>query len=187
MTERPDIENSTLSRRGLLVAGAGALAGLVLAACSSSSRGNTSAPPGSAAATDFSQRFAKYQPADEPNGDLVKVVWPDYVTAAGPEVNSLYEFQITHGELMRYMPCFCGCGQTSGHRSNRDCFIKAVHPDGTVEFDQMAPTCDICLGVASQAREMLGQGSTPRAIRTAVDRKYADKISQSTPTPYPPA
>ena len=38
------------------------------------------------------------------------------------------------------MPCFCGCGQTAGHRNNRDCYVAAVHPDGTVELDSMAPT-----------------------------------------------
>jgi hypothetical protein len=52
-------------------------------------------------ATDFSARFAGYKPAPEPNGKLAKVIWPDFVTRAGPEVKRLYEFQITHGELMR--------------------------------------------------------------------------------------
>jgi hypothetical protein len=34
--------------------------------------------------------------------------------------------------------------------------------------------------------QLLGQGKTPREIRAAVDRTYADKIDSSTPTPYPP-
>lgn len=89
---------------------------------------------------DFSARFAKYKAAPEPNGDLAKVVWPSYVTDAGPEVKRLYEFQITHGELMRYMPCFCGCGAFAGHRSNRDCYVRLVNHDGSVVFDDMAPT-----------------------------------------------
>jgi hypothetical protein len=57
-----------------------------------------------------------------------------------PEVKRLYEFQIVNGPLMRYMPCFCGCGQTAEHRGNRDCYVKAVNPDGSVVFDSMAPT-----------------------------------------------
>ena len=89
---------------------------------------------------DVAARFAGYQAADEPNGDLGKVVWPDFVIQAGPEVQQLYAFQVTHGDLMRYMPCFCGCGQSDGHRNNRDCYIKAVNPDGSVVFDTMAPT-----------------------------------------------
>ena len=85
-------------------------------------------------------RFAQYEPAPEPNGDLDKVVWPDYVLNAPPEVKRLYEFQVTHGQLMRYIPCFCGCGRNNGHRSNRDCYVRRVNPDGSVVFDSMAPT-----------------------------------------------
>ena len=92
------------------------------------------------AAAGFAPRFAAYEPATEPNGDLSKVVWPDYVLRAGPEVKRLYEFQVTHGELMRYMPCFCGCFDEDGHRSNRDCYVERVNRDGSVVFDSMAPT-----------------------------------------------
>jgi hypothetical protein len=91
-------------------------------------------------AVDVAARFAAFAPADEPNGDLSTVVWPAFVTEADPEVQRLYAFQIEHGELMRYMPCFCGCGQSAGHRSNRDCYVQAVNPDGSVVLDAMAPT-----------------------------------------------
>ena len=94
----------------------------------------------SEATEDFSARFAGYEAAPEPDGDLSKVVWPDYVLDGGPEVKRLYEFQVTHGALMRYMPCFCGCGRNAGHRSNRDCYVRQINPDGSVVFDSMAPT-----------------------------------------------
>jgi hypothetical protein len=35
--------------------------------------------------------------------------------------------------------------------------------------------------------QMLKEGLSPRAIRRAVDTKYADQIDAATPTPYPPA
>lgn len=88
----------------------------------------------------FSARFARYEAAPEPDGDLSKVVWPDFVVQAGADVQRLYEFQVTNGELMRYMPCFCGCGGEAGHRSNRDCYVIRVNADGSVVFDPMAPT-----------------------------------------------
>lgn len=88
---------------------------------------------------DVSARFASFEPADEPNGDLSKVVWPEWLAQFDPEVKSLYAFQIVNGPLMRYMPCFCGCGG-DGHRSNRDCYVNAVNSDGSVVFDSMAPT-----------------------------------------------
>lgn len=91
-----------------------------------------------AASEDFSARFAEFEPADEPNGDLSKVEWQSFVTDG--EVRSLYEFQITHGELMRYMPCCCGCGGDAGHHNNRDCYVREVRADGSVVLDSMAPT-----------------------------------------------
>jgi hypothetical protein len=34
---------------------------------------------------------------------------------------------------------------------------------------------------------MLNEGKSPRQMRAAIDREYADKIDAATPTPYPPA
>jgi hypothetical protein len=68
------------------------------------------------------------------------VVWPDFVTDAGPEVRRLYEFQITNGEVTRYMPCLCGCGQNDGHRNNRHCYVQHVNADGSVVLESIAPT-----------------------------------------------
>jgi hypothetical protein len=89
---------------------------------------------------DFSARFVAFPVADEPNADPAKVAWPDWITRAGGDVKRLYEFQLANGELMRYMPCFCGCGRTSAHKSNRDCYVREVRSDGSVVFDDMAPT-----------------------------------------------
>ncbi len=89
---------------------------------------------------DYSARFAEFAAADEPNGDLSKVVWPEWMAQFDPEVKRLYEFQILNGPLMRYMPCFCGCHLVDGHQNNRDCYVKSINPDGSVVFDSMAPT-----------------------------------------------
>ena len=116
--------------------------GLVALVAASCGGDDQQATPTTTAAQQagFESRFAQYEPASEPNGNLDKVVWPDYVLNAPPEVKELYEFQVTHGELMRWMPCFCDCGRTAGHRSNRDCYIRRVNADGSVVFDPMAPT-----------------------------------------------
>lgn len=124
-------------RQVLQATSLGALAVLAAACGRRDDAGRTTATAGT---TDYAARFAGYQAADEPNGDLAKVVWPDFVTQAGPEVQQLYAFQVTHGDLMRYIPCFCGCGQSDGHRNNRDCYVAAVNADGSVVFDAMAPT-----------------------------------------------
>jgi hypothetical protein len=43
------------------------------------------------------------------------------------------------------------------------------------------------MGVTRDVMQMDAKGMNPRAIRTAIDRKYADLIESATPTPYPPA
>ena len=123
-----------VTRRSFIAMGVTAVAAGV-ASCSSGSGGRSGGKP-----ADLPRWFAKYSPADEPDADPSKVRWPDFVVEAGGDVRELYEFQLTHGDLMRYMPCFCGCGQNAGHRNNRDCYIKQVNADGSVVFDSMAPT-----------------------------------------------
>lgn len=146
---------SPITRRTLIrLAGLGAV-GLIIAACDNSvggggstgapttgSQGSTGSqgnPPTGDGLTDFSPRFAAYEAADEPNADPSKVVWPDFVPA-GSEARTLYEFQLVNGDLMKYIPCFCGCFKEDQHRNNRDCYIKTVNADGSVVFDDMAPT-----------------------------------------------
>ena len=131
------------SRRWLVSAVGLTTAGAVLTACGGADQetaSNTESEAETTTPTDFAARFAAFEPAEEPNGDLAQVVWPAFVTAAGAEIQSLYAFQVEHGHIMRYMPCFCGCHFEDGHRNNRDCYVEAVHPDGAVTFDPMAPT-----------------------------------------------
>lgn len=122
-----------MQRRDFLFSSVAVSAGWVAAACGGDRSTATSG-------RGLVARFARYSVAYEPNADLSKVVWPSFVTGATPEVKTLYEFQLTHGELMRYMPCFCGCGQTAGHKSNRDCYVQKVNVDGSAVLDSMAPT-----------------------------------------------
>jgi hypothetical protein len=110
-----------VSRRDVVRAALLGAGGLVLAACGGDRPGTQTQVP---------QRL---------NADLAKVQWPAFVTAAGGDVRRLYEFQLTHGELMRYIPCFCGCG-ASGHTSNHSCFVRSVAADGGAVLDDMAPT-----------------------------------------------
>jgi hypothetical protein len=126
----------SMSRRRVAALIAAGAAGTLLTACG----GVAGTPQREPAANDFAARFAGFAAADEPNGDLTKVVWPDFVLRAGGDVRVLYEFQVVNGDLMRYIPCFCGCNRSDGHRNNRDCYVESVNPDGSVVFDAMAPT-----------------------------------------------
>lgn len=59
--------------------------------------------------------------------------------AAGADTQRLYRYAVDHGDELQYMPCFCGCFRF-GHKSNRDCYVKAFNADGTVTFTSHAAT-----------------------------------------------
>ena len=46
------------------------------------------------------------------------------------ETATLYRFAKERGDVLRWIPCTCGCA-TLGHTSNRSCYIKAEAGDRT--------------------------------------------------------
>ena len=74
-------------------------------------------------------------------GDQVQTLPRGQVpTFAGTgEIRGLYRYAVEHGDELQYIPCFCGCGRF-GHTSNRDCYVKAFNPDGTLTFTSHAAT-----------------------------------------------
>jgi hypothetical protein len=130
-----------ITRRRLIYGAGATTATIMLAGCGGSETVSTQPndTAGDDVALDYEPMFADYEASDEPDGDPDMVVWPEFVLGADPEIQELYAFHVTSGELMRYMPCFCGC-TGSGHRNNRDCYIREVHADGSIAFDSMAPT-----------------------------------------------
>lgn len=133
--------NRPITRRRFASIAGSATAALLLAGCAGSDTVSNRAgdDANGEVAMDYAPMFAGYEPADEPDGDPAMVVWPDFVLSSPPEIQELYAFHVTSGGLMRFIPCFCGC-TGSGHRNNRDCYVKEVHADGSITFDSMAPT-----------------------------------------------
>lgn len=60
------------------------------------------------------------------------------VFAGESDAGALYQFATTRGDVLRYMPCTCGCAQV-GHTSNRSCYIKA-ESDASVTYTSHAAT-----------------------------------------------
>jgi hypothetical protein len=139
------LQQPSLTRRRLLAMVGGVTAVGILTACGDSDDSTSSGSDQvvghfDSSDSDFAALFAEYEPADEPDGDPDMIVWPDYVLSSPMEVQELYAFHVANGAVMRYIPCFCGCGGSSDHRNNRDCYVKEVHADGSITFDPMAPT-----------------------------------------------
>jgi hypothetical protein len=115
---------SVVARRGFLY-GTGATAVVAVAAWQMWPAG-----AGSAASVTTDAIGDKVQTL--PRGQL-----PQFATTL--DVQRLYRYAVEHGDELQYMPCFCGCYRF-GHTSNRDCYIKAINPDGTLTFTSHAAT-----------------------------------------------
>lgn len=62
---------------------------------------------------------------------------PYDIRQAPPEVREAYRFAITNREILRYIPCYCGCGE-EGHTSNASCYLKDFSTPGNLVFDRMS-------------------------------------------------
>lgn len=63
--------------------------------------------------------------------------WPDLFWQAPAEVQEAYRYAVANPDVLRWMPCFCGCGG-HGHRANIDCYVDELRSDGSVLLDRMS-------------------------------------------------
>ena len=111
-------------------------------------------------------------------------VWPTAYRSAPETVRTAYQYATANYETLRYIPCFCGCGLSTGHQNNYDCFVKDAKPDGWFTLDPHGLGCGTCVAIALEVSAMRGQGMTTKAIRTSIDDRWA-KTGPSTRTPLP--
>ena len=102
-----------------------------------------------------------------------------------PVIRAAYEFAARHPDVLRHIPCFCGC-ERNGHANNEDCFVAKRNADRSPEWSPHGIGCGICIDVAMMARQMHADGSSVADIRRAIDTKYRSEYATSTPTPHPP-
>jgi len=121
-------------RRARLVALAVALtlAGLGIAWALGGATARAQAPP--------TVSRAQGAPSTDEIGDEVQTVPRGRlpVFAATSEIGALYRFATTRDDVLRWMPCTCGCAQL-GHTSNRSCYVKA-ESDASVTYTSHAAT-----------------------------------------------
>jgi hypothetical protein len=110
---------------------------------------------------------------------------PDYVRAAPKDTQTAYQFALDRPDVMMWVPCYCGCGGHSGHKSAHDCFVKSGSTPTNPQFDEHGAGCGVCIGIALDAKALTGQGKSLREIRSFIDNKYS-VIGPATDTPLPP-
>lgn len=122
-----------------------------------------------------------------PQANLPPLQFPGHPMSRPPEVlRATYKFAAEHPEILSYVPCFCGC-ERSGHRGNEDCFVRArdVNAD-VIEWNEHGMDCAVCVDVANRAMQMHASGASVRDIRATIDKEWASKSTNRTPTPLPP-
>jgi len=103
-------------------------------------------------------------------------------------VRATYDFAAQHPEILKYVPCYCGCGE-QGHKANESCFVARRDTKGNVlEWDTHGFGCTICVDVARESMQLYNSGADAVAIRAAIERRWAPgNAAGRTPTPAPPS
>jgi hypothetical protein len=103
-------------------------------------------------------------------------------------VRATYDFAAQHPEILKYVPCYCGCG-SQGHKANESCFVARRDAKGNVlEWDTHGFGCTICIDVARESMQLYASGADVASIRAAIERKWAPGNAEGrTPTPPLPA
>lgn len=125
-----------------------------------------------------------------PNGDLQEVTasaaeLPAFLDDKPAEMRLVYQVAGTATDILDYMPCYCGCGDSAGHESNTNCFIDEVREDGSVVWDDHGTRCQVCLEIAVQSVKMTQEGKTLTEVRNFIDETYKEGYAEPTDTKMP--
>jgi hypothetical protein len=112
-------------------------------------------------------------------------VLPKFLDNQREEIKLTYQLAGLSADLLQWVPCYCGCGESAGHLSNKNCFIKEINQDGSVVWDDHGTRCGVCLNIAIESARLKKDGLTDKEIRTYIDDKYKSGFAKPTPTPMP--
>ncbi len=97
---------------------------------------------------------------------------PQDVKSAPTVVQQAYQFAAANPDVMKHIPCYCGCGDI-GHTSNYDCYVDGADSNGQLTFDSHALGCSICVDITQDVMRQLKQGKPVAEIKTYIDQTYA--------------
>ena len=97
---------------------------------------------------------------------------PNEVRNAPAVTQRAYQFAVANPEVMKQIPCYCGCG-AMGHTSNYACYVAEVAADGKITYDPHALGCSICVDITQDTIRLLKQGKSVQEIRATVDSTYS--------------
>jgi hypothetical protein len=97
---------------------------------------------------------------------------PAEVKSAPTTVKQAYQFAVANPNILRQIPCYCGCG-AMGHTSNYACYVQSVDEKGAVTFDNHALGCSICVDITQDTMRYTRQGKSVSEIKALIDQTYS--------------
>ena len=97
---------------------------------------------------------------------------PAEVQAAPSVVQASYQFAAANPDVMKGIPCYCGCGGI-GHTSIYSCYVQGTDASGKLSWDDHALGCSLCVNITQDAMRLLKEGKTVPEIKAYVDSSYA--------------
>jgi len=123
------------------------------------------------------------------SGDLQELTaydeLPSFLDSKQEELKAVYKVALQYADVLEWMPCYCGCGDSAGHKSNLNCFIKEINDDETVVWDDHGTRCLVCIEIALQSAKLSQEGKSIEEIRTIIDEQYHEGYASPTPTGMP--
>jgi len=112
-------------------------------------------------------------------------ILPSFLDSQSENIRLVYQIAGQSTDILEWMPCYCGCGESVGHKSNLNCFIQEKRQDGTIVWDDHGTRCGVCLEIALQSAKMHKDGMSLKEIRQTIDETYKDGYAKPTPTEMP--
>lgn len=124
------------------------------------------------------------------NGDLRELTQsietlPEFLNDKPEEMQMIYRAVPKYQELLESIPCYCGCGESAGHKDNYDCFVFENKETGEIVWDDHGTRCGVCLETAGESILKYNDGESIEEIRQYIDEKYKEGFAEPTPTQAP--
>lgn len=97
---------------------------------------------------------------------------PAEMAHAPRKIREAYQFAVANAPVLEQIPCYCGCGPI-GHQSNYDCYVTDMTADGTIQYDEHALICSVCIDITQDTMKMMDEGRPLSEIRATIDENYS--------------
>ncbi|MBM7692542.1 hypothetical protein JOC77_001972 [Peribacillus deserti] len=112
-------------------------------------------------------------------------ILPHFLYGKPEHIRKIYLNAAKHKNILKFIPCYCGCGESAGHMDTYQCFVYENHADGSIVWDNHAAMCGICLDTASTAILQSKEGKSLTEVRKIIEDRYKKGFKKPTPTPMP--